>query len=164
MVTGILASGGYSTGGNNWPADKNNPTGYYEERGLLKLNARILASQVPSPVELRAENHPDALEAPNEARWLSLIAPETQLSLEPRLLSAMKGYLENKPFCFKDPQFSYTLDLWKPILEDTRFICVFRSPADTARSIIRYCSRYQHFEPLNIDEAYAEAVWLHSYK
>ena len=59
MVTGTLATGGYSTGNDNWPPDKYNPTGYYEERGMLQLNAKILSSQMLSPVETLAQNHPD---------------------------------------------------------------------------------------------------------
>ncbi len=164
MVTGTLATGGYSTGDNNWPPDENNPRGYYEERGILELNAQILASQTSSPVEKRAPNHPDAQKAPNEARWLSLLDVKTELRLDSHFLPRMTPYLQLEPFCFKDPQFSYTLGLWKPLLRNTKFICVFRSPSITVRSIVRYCAKFTHFKPMNIDAAYAEALWLDMYK
>ena len=42
-----------------------------------------------------------------------------------------------RPFCYKDPRFSYTLEAWRPHLGDARFVCVFRHPIATARSMTR---------------------------
>jgi len=164
LVTGTLATAGYSTGNNNWPPDEYNPTGYYEERGLLQLNAEILSSHMPSPVDTLAKNHPDAQKAPNEARWLSLLDLNTTLTLEQHFMPRMIAYLELEHFCFKDPQFSYTLGLWKPLFRNTKFICVFRSPIATIRSIVRYCGQLAHLKQMRIDETYAQKVWLCMYK
>lgn len=164
LVTGTLATAGYSTGNNNWPADEYNPTGYYEERGLLQLNAEILSSQMPSPVETLAQNHPDAQKAPNKGWWLGLLDLNTTLTLAQHFQPRMKAYLELEPFCFKDPQFSYTLELWKPLFRNTKFICVFRSPIAVVHSIVSYCGQFTHFRPMKINETYAQKLWLCMYK
>lgn len=164
MVAGTLAATGYSSGRNVWPGDEHNPKGYYEDKELLRLNADILSLNMPSPVETMAQNHPDAQKAPNEARWLSWLDLDKTLTLEPRFVPRIKSCLALEPFCFKDPQFCYTLDLWKPLLENTKFVSVFRSPSATIHSIVRYCSHFAHFKPLGIDEAYAQKLWLCMYK
>jgi hypothetical protein len=49
----------------------------------------------------------------------------------------MRRYVSGAPYALKDPRFSYTLPAWRPLLrEGTRFVCVFRHPAEVAASLL----------------------------
>ena len=64
------------------------------------------------------------------------------------------------PFCFKDPRFSYTLPIWKPFIQDTTFICVFREPALSAHSIFNEIKVARHLKNFSLTLKQILDVWL----
>lgn len=74
---------------------------------------------------------------------------------------------EERPFCYKDPRFSYTFHEWYPKLDPTKtvFLCVFRPPASTASSMISFCQEMGKLRRIKIDYIQALQVWecMYSY-
>ena len=72
-------------------------------------------------------------------RWLASIPLTQPITASDSIQSRIKAVVQHRPYCFKDPRFSYTLDLWRPYLTNPVFVCVFRDPASTALSILKEC-------------------------
>jgi len=64
-----------------------------------------------------------------------------------------------KHFCFKDPRFSYTLQVWRKYLKNTSFICVFRHPSQTVSSILSEYKREEYLHSLRLDKNNVLKVW-----
>src|SRR4051812_10838390 len=115
MVAGLLAGSGYFMG-NKLDAYRGdtNPKGFFEDPDINALNERIL-----SPVIPRRPREPlGRLFFPRRSvawsHWLTYIAPEVAIPRPaPELLDWIKSYTEHRPFCLKDPRFSYTLSFWR---------------------------------------------------
>lgn len=68
--------------------------------------------------------------------WLARVAVNTPMKTNAWLNQQISTLVQQQPYCFKDPRFCYTLPVWRPFLQDTRFICIFRQPALTATSLL----------------------------
>jgi hypothetical protein len=138
LAAGILADSGYHPGSDLLPADAGSPTGFFESREVNRINERLLA-----PFDARftaTEGYGRALR--EGERWLAVLPPDIEIGAPPRALrAAMRSALPASPYCCKDPRFGYTLPSWRPVFGDALFLCVFRHPVATARSIsgaVRY--------------------------
>jgi hypothetical protein len=71
----------------------------------------------------------------------------------------MRSYTTRRPFCLKDPRFSYTLSAWRQQAPDARFICVFREPNKTAQSMIAEARKAEYLRHFKFDYSAALRVW-----
>ncbi|MDM8518427.1 hypothetical protein QUF64_00155 [Anaerolineales bacterium HSG6] len=79
-------------------------------------------------------------------RWIASIDSSIKIkggsqSGFPEIDEAITFLVQHEPFCYKDPRLSYTLPVWQPYLDslDVIYICVFRHPQATAKSLQREC-------------------------
>ena len=132
LVAGMLAGANYFMGEELIPARAANPKGFFEDPHLNRLNDEVLAPFLPSPT-----SPPDPRLPTRKHAWLARLEVATDVRPVPVLTQAMQRYTAQQPYCFKDPRFCYTLPAWRPHLAPgTRFVCVFRHPAATARSVL----------------------------
>jgi hypothetical protein len=164
MVAGSLAGSGYFLGERLHPANEANPKGYFEDDAVNTLNEHMLARVLPRrPQRLllrRVYAHrPDYMQ-----RWVAALPVETSLpALSDDLARQRDALASRTPLLFKDPRFCYTLPYWRPAIE-ARFICVFREPGRTARSILTDCKRAPYMRSLRLDVAQALRVWTCMYQ
>jgi hypothetical protein len=135
MVAGSLHAAGYHMGDRLLPASPANPRGYFEDRAVNDLNEDLLLQAAPlRPSGWRRRIHPRRL--PYGYRWLAVVDLNARLAASAASRLAMTELVRRRPFCFKDPRFCYTLDLWRAALDDAVFVCVFGEPARTATSML----------------------------
>jgi len=163
MTTGILAKSGYFHG--NYVLNKgriNNPYGNFEDREVNYINEQLLSQVIPRPEMVNGvlsyRDRPTDMQ-----RWLSRVPVGTMIPPIAAYAENMHKLTSQKPFCFKDPRFSYTLPVWRPYLQDTVFVCVFRNPHKTALSILKQIEDAPYLHGLEMDFAMALDVWIKMY-
>ena len=80
----------------------------------------------------------------------------------------MARLMRPEPFCFKDPRFSYTLDLWIETLapqrrQHLRYICIFRQPEAVVESLLRELRTEPKLHNVAISVQGAFSIWWHHY-
>jgi len=96
--------------------------------------------------------------------WLARLPLGTpELDCTSRQQAKMRSLVEHQPFAFKDPRFSYTLPQWRPMLGDAAFVCVFRQPTATARSLLKELTR-PRYAGLDFDEEAAFELYACMYE
>lgn len=147
LAAGCLASAGYYMGDRLLDPRDANPKGFYESVEINEINEEILSCYTrPRPPYGRGRflfrHRPLHMQ-----RWLARISPKVDIRASEDVSRKIRQMVGHKPFCYKDPRFSYTLPAWRPFLDEreTVFICVFRDPATTAESILKEC---RSFPPL----------------
>jgi hypothetical protein len=154
-VAGCLAKAGYHMGHTVMPPRLSNPDGMFEDFDVRKVNEEILALVTPQrPLNARGSSVPGQWQ-----RWLASIALDTPLRSTPKIIKRIQDLVKPKPYCFKDPRLCYSLPIWQPFLADARFICVFRHPAITAASILRYAREVDFMLDLDISVDRALEAW-----
>jgi hypothetical protein len=170
MTAGLFSKAGYYLGDNYLGKSDSNPKGFFEDREINQINETILKTAVPTyPEIIRKYLFPSVTF--HNARWLARITPGKKLKSDKHIDERITERLSHVPFCYKDPRFSYSLPIWIPFLDNnTVFICVFRDPVKTARSIVKECKSSEALSPLEMNEKIALSVWslmythvLHSY-
>jgi hypothetical protein len=169
MVAGTLANSGYFMGDDLLPARDANPKGFYEDREVNDINEAILDPYVPQRVRIMGIEFFRHRPLYGH-RWLAPISVGKIGSLPDNSLRArILKLIDRKPYCFKDPRFSYTLPIWWPFLKETVFICVFRNPTTTAHSIIQECCGNNYDLRINSNQAliawtlmYQHIIEMHS--
>jgi hypothetical protein len=79
-------------------------------------------------------------------------------------MARIRAVTAREPFCFKDPRLSYTLPVWRAVIHPaTVFICVFRRPDVTVRSILAECARREYLSDLLMSEGRAYDLWFNMY-
>jgi hypothetical protein len=154
----ITANSEYYSGGNFVPPRISNPDGTFEPVTIRSINEDILAKVVPQrPTTTATETY---RHIPTQwQRWLARIPVETRIPSTPNIEKRIKEQTQKKPFCFKDPRFSYTLDVWYRHLEDCVFVCMFRHPAETAKSIVRFTQEFELMQDFEISYDQAVEAW-----
>jgi hypothetical protein len=107
------------------PADnKDNPTGYWEHKDLMRLNIELL----------RLHNVDWA--GYNVGSWP---IPFHHRDVPPPLHQQMKALIlgmdNSRPWVMKDPRMCLTLPYWKPLLEVPVYVIVYRDPLEIAQSL-----------------------------
>lgn len=163
MVAGCLAGCGYYMGPQLHRATEGNPKGYFESRAINRINDAIIRRAVATrPPIVGRWTHPKRLGRTH--MWLAQLPVEgLDLQCGQDQLEKMKSLIEHQPFAFKDPRFSYTVPLWQPILGDAAFVCVFRHPVATARSLLKETSR-PRYAGLELDERIALDIYACMYE
>ena len=176
MLGGILHTAGYHMGGDlHLPNAASNPKGFFESAEINDINEQILAGYDHLVTEytpgrlshtslgriiLNRKRNPR-----NRQRWLCSLSPDVRVDCaRADVRDRIRRALTEIPFCYKDPRFSYTLPVWEPYLpESTCFVCIFRDPAVTVRSIIKETRARPYLQSLRIDETQAYAVYCNIY-
>jgi hypothetical protein len=153
MVTGALAGAGYEMAAGLHQARRANPKGFFEAPAINDLNELLLARMLPADSRFGGGQ-----------RWLAVPAADATAEPTADERAAMERLLAARPFCHKDPRFAFTLPAWRPALGDTRFVCVFRDPARTAKSLVEECREAPYLADLEFSEADAFALWEASYR
>ena len=157
MAAGVLSRTGYFMGKDLYPGDEGNPKGYFEDQEINQINEELLGQVVPprpsgTVGELFFKTRPV-----DGQRWVAMVPPGSSISCPSHLAERIKLITKNEPFCLKDPRFCYTLPAWNSFLKDALFICVFRHPGATAKSIVKESQRYS--ENLYLDFNKALQIW-----
>ncbi len=158
----ITANPEYYSGGDFVPPRPSNPDGTFEPWSIRSINEDILAQVVPElPPDAVADT---SLEKPRQWRWLAKIPVETPIPSTQSIEDRIKEQTQKTPFCLKDPRFSYTLDVWRPHLKNPVFVCMFRHPAEVAKSILRHNGEFELLKNFKITYEQALEVWALTYK
>lgn len=153
MLAGLFANAGYFVGDDPYPGRESNPKGFFETKAVNGINEGLIAGAMPRDLELGAWQ-----------RWLATMPVGTQFVSTPEVRARMQRLTARQPFCFKDPRFSYTLPAWREALGDARYLCVFRHPAATAKSIVHECSQADYLKDVTMDFERALEIWVCMYR
>ena len=158
LTAGLLSQAGYFMGEELYPGDEGNPKGYFEDREVNAINEGLLAQLIPGPRyrltdKLMGRPRPTA----RWFRWLAELRADQVVRCSSKLAERIEVLMTHRPFCFKDPRFSYTLEAWRRYAPEAAMICVFRRPAASAASMVAEAAR----DKLLVDGApveYARAI------
>ena len=153
-----------------------NPMGFYEDWEINAINDQILGAAVQAR-RPTAQPHPGhdhglddtSIDRPGGAQhWLLRWPLDQGLSATASQQRDMARLMRPAPFCFKDPRFSYTLDLWIASLppqqrQQLRSICVFRRPEAVVESTLRELRTEPKLHNLAISVQGAFSIWWHHY-
>jgi len=165
LTAGLLAQAGYFMGDKLIPGDEGNPTGYFEDHEINGINEGLLAQVLPSPRRTLADKLlRRARPRTKWYRWLAELPPEQHIPCPEKLAERMRTQTERRPFCFKDPRFSYTLGAWRRLAPDVAAICVFRHPGASAASIVKEAQRTEILlDGIAVDYERALRIWRMMY-
>ena len=149
-VAGTFAKSGYYMGDDLYPPRDSNPKGFFETPEINRINEEILSTNL-AKIGLDDYDYGQ--------RWLAILPTSYKLIYSPKLLDKMENVTLKRPFCFKDPRFSFTLPVWRKFLNNTRFVCIFRHPAITANSIVKECARMDYLKNLPMNFERAINIW-----
>jgi hypothetical protein len=155
-VAGSLAKAGYFMGEALIPARVSNPDGVFEDFHVRSVNEEILSLVVPRRVEAQ-KTYCDIPE--QWQRWIARIPVDTELHATAAVDSQIQRLVVAEPFCFKDPRLSYTLSVWRPHVKNCVFVCVFRDPATTAASMVRFTKEFELMRTLELSFEQALEAW-----
>lgn len=129
LVASWLSALGIDMGGNLLPADKSNPRGYFEDVDFLQLQRTMLSeSCLPND-----GGHPDW--GWTESEQLDRkIFKNFRSSASKMIASQSKN---RKLWGWKDPRTTLLLDFWDSLLDEAKYIFVYRFPWDVADSMQR---------------------------
>lgn len=162
MTAGVLAKAGYFMGDALWEPPPGNPKGIFEDRRINAINEAMLGPAVRSRPRVlgRWVGHDRPVEG---QRWLARIPAITPVAATPELEREIRALTAREPYCFKDPRFCYTLGAWRPCLRPTVFVCVFRDPGSTARSMLTEVETQRYLRDLRLTRELALQVWTLMY-
>ena len=127
-------------------ASISNPRGYFEcevvnfiNNVLLRqMTGTALLDVLPKPLLRYVEDRFSRMHRDTRSLWLACPRRPLPWRLGYEWAHMMVRLTAHRPFCLKDPRFSFTLPIWRPHLPDeTRFIVVFRDPETTVASMLR---------------------------
>lgn len=128
LVASVVAGMGVEIGRDLYPADPRNPKGYFEDAEFLALQRSIL--QQCSPAD---GGHPDWGWTPSEQLDRARLTA---------FRDAARGLAEARAaplrtWGWKDPRTTLLLDFWDEILDDARYVLLYRFPWEVADSMQR---------------------------
>jgi hypothetical protein len=155
LAAGLVARAGYNCGEDLLPADEGGPTGFFEAREVNAINEALMSAhdgELPTRGYSRPLNKGE--------RWLAVFPETAEVDPTPDLREAMAVAIPPSPYCLKDPRFSYTLDAWRQQFDDALFVCVFRHPEATAKSI----AKEVRYGDLTVDMGRSLDIWKAAYQ
>lgn len=143
--------------------NKANPRGFFEDYEVNTINEDILKLTFPIfPEFFRKIFFPT--NPHYRHRWLLKLPVWFPITGNETISKRIQTLIENQPFCFKDPRFSYTLPVWqKYIPEETKFLVIYRHPTKTIESILRECRESRIIDKIKINEKEAYKIWNSMY-
>ncbi len=163
LVAGLFRNSGLFLGSNFYQARDSNPLGFFEDREVNLINEQILKPYLPKRIVYNGINYgsDSALEG---QRWLARISLDTIIEATEEIEIRIKKLTSNQPFCFKDPRFSYTIDVWRPHINNAKYICIFRDPAIVVASILKEVGNVPYLQDFAISIEQAFDVWRLMYQ
>lgn len=165
MLAGLLRSENYYQGDDYIPPDSSNLKGYHEDREVNAINEEILAEHLRGDWLQTLVGQLTRTIPPNGVRWLA--RPRHRVSPDKceHLCDRIEERVSKRPFCYKDPRFSFTLPVWKPLLPSgTRVVVIFRDPMSTARSIVSRIAQRPYARRFRMTLRAAGDVWYCAYQ
>ena len=179
-----MHNAGYYMGDQIYPPNISNPKGFFENVEINDINELILSKYdkynnwIYNKLQIPINNfeklcprlskkiikstvyHPRYMQ-----RWLISIPVGVTINNESNnIKNRIKEALNRIPFCYKDPRFSYTLPVWRKYFDnETVFLCIFREPNITVKSILKECKTANYLRNVQINEALAYEVWFNMY-
>lgn len=164
MVAGAIAGAGYHVGHDLIGARPANPKGFFEDREVNRINEDLLDPVVRS----RPAGRLGALfrhRTRHGQRWLAAVPVDAPIIAGTEITARIATAVSHRPFCLKDPRFSYTLHLWQDALAvPAAQVCVFREPGRTADSVLREVREARYLRDLRIDRDQVLRVWTLMYR
>jgi hypothetical protein len=166
MAAGVLAKSGYFMGDQLVQADEANPKGYFEAMEVNSINENILAPAIPAKPTGFLGKYFFTRRPAEYQRWLTPLPIDSRLSANGRVAEKIAMLTSRQPYCFKDPRFCYTLDIWRPYLTDIAYVCVFRNPSATITSMVKEARRdsISRGVRFRFNERSALNVWCSMYR
>ena len=171
LAAGLLANAGYFMGDavDASGLRPGNPKGQFEDHEVNAINEDLLGPpmrryrrRLITRVFRRRQRRELKLHYPQ--RWLAALPASVRVSGTQEIAGRIGSVVVRAPFCFKDPRFSYTLDVWRPFVRDAVFICAFRHPAVTAASIVTECRIARYLSDVTMDYERALRIWDRAYR
>lgn len=163
MLAGLFAKSGYFMGESLYPGRDTNPKGFFESHEINQLNEDIIKSVTPQRLKIR--NTEFFKHRPTQGqRWLSQVKLDVKFKEQEKFKGRIQQLTAQAPFCYKDPRLCYTLPVWKPYLDDTVFLVVFRHPLSTAKSMLKEHADMPYLHSLHFKEQDALKVWSLMYR
>jgi hypothetical protein len=166
LTAGLLHRSGYYCGASLVQARDANPGGFYEDHLVNYVNERIMVERVP--YHSRAPSWLSRLLGRRTWRdgqlWLAALDEPVAWQPDTAARWIIEDLVAHRPFAYKDPRFSWTLNAWRPFLPECRFVCVFREPGATAASIAKDVRSEPYYDNLRMDAADALALWAAMYR
>ncbi len=165
MVAATFRSSGAFMGDELLQATQSNPHGYYEDRGINRLNNDLIRQLLGRPLlgwRIRNRVFRTVHTVPSA---FFMAAPRRLRKIRPTSEEAnrIRSFTQREPFCYKDPRFSVTLPAWLPYVpENTGFVVVFRDPMRTIESMLRDANE-QYDPPLPISRNWGYVLWWRTY-
>jgi hypothetical protein len=159
MLSGCLYHAGYFMGEKLYEPSPENPRGYFESRSVESINEQILKQTLYGP---RAPilNRLFARRLERGHYWLADIPLNREVVIPAGIDVGIDKITSNRPYAFKDPRFSYTLPVWRPLISNVAFIVVFREPDRTVSSIIKNCRNSAYLRNFKISVSKAYRIWI----
>lgn len=164
MVAGVLSETGYHMGDRLIPPDYSNPKGYFEDYEINDINEELLSPVLPYRPKGIVGSVLFRSRLGYGQKWLAALPTTTRIPIRNGIVERIKRATSVKPYCYKDPRFSYTLSVWRPYVDDCIFLCVFREPSKTAVSIVDECKRKDYLRNLDMNYDRALETWEAIYK
>ena len=146
MIASILSAAGVAMGDALLEADRANPLGYFEDTAFLSLHQRMLT-------EATSEDdggHRDW--GWTEGEGLDRECFERYRDEGRTLVAAQLA--ADRPWGWKDPRTTLSLDFWNDLVPDARYVFVYRYPWDVADSMQRLGAEVFLRHP-----EYAHRIW-----
>ncbi len=146
-----------------------NPKGQFEDHEINAINEDLIAPPMRSYrrrvlTKLLWPQRRRDLKIHYPQRWLAALPPSVKITGNAEITRRIEALTAREPFCFKDPRFSYTLGVWRPLLKDAFFICAFRHPAITAASIVTECATARYLSDVAMNREWALRIWRDVYR
>jgi hypothetical protein len=162
LIAGLLADAGYHTGRNMLPASPSNPKGFFQDADVIRLNEEILEACMP----VKPAGVPPGYcwDLPRRGqRWLARLGKDATIRASEAQELAMARIAANKPFCLKDPRYSYTLAPWLRFAHAPKIVCAFRHPAEFVSSVFTLCQIEPSHHDIAVSVGQLFQVWQCAY-
>jgi Sulfotransferase family len=155
------------------PATPANQRGYFEDQVVNALNNLLLRRMtgvalldlVPEQWLETVGKHFPWMHRDYRSLWIARPRRPLPWRLGWELEHLIGVIVRHEPFCLKDPRFTFTLPMWRPLLPaGTRFLVVFRHPAHTVSSMLRVAKEFYPDRPLALTPSWAFEHWRLAYE
>ena len=148
MTAGLFENSGLFMGDISKEGNEYDPKGVYEWRVVNDLNEAIIKKTL------------NDLPKAYDTYFLTAIPLSVKIKATEAIISEIEK-LTDRPFCYKDPRFAYTLPVWKPYLKDCRYIVMFRNPQITMDSMARLAKGWYG---MDLDKKTLIEIWQAYYE
>ncbi|HYN20058.1 MAG TPA: glycosyltransferase [Thermoanaerobaculia bacterium] len=146
LAASLVDGLGVSLGERLLAADAHNPAGYFEDLDFGELQSRMMLAATPAD----DGGHPDW--GWTEHSWIDPRALEP-LRQSARSLIATRA-ADGRPWGWKNPRTAVSLDFWDSLLNEARYLFIYRYPWEVADSLQRLAAEVFLRNP-----RYAYSIW-----